>query len=384
MDSQYFDELLRGKNINFLIGAGASVPIFPTLRLNDVFSLEDILSDENLNEFARYYVLAYYFEHWIKIMSMPNKTREIDNDKKKNQVKENYYKFVELICEFLYSESNEKPKRVNLFTTNYDLMFENTFDSILEKIPLVFFNDGSRGFSKKYIDNNNFYLNVSHSGYNDNYKREVPTINLYKMHGSLSWEVDNSRIKVTNSCESVKEVSSELKNISYIQGDVEYEFENLLNNKSLEKTVENINKFIDEHFEIHQLLKAFYDKYIMIPIINPNKYKFSKTVSEQHYYQLIRDFSYELEKEEAILIVFGFSFADEHIRDIFERSLLNPQLQVIIISYSEGDQNLMKKYFEMYNNVIFLPGKWDYNSNGECLNPGDFNYLLRLMGDNNA
>ena len=33
-------------------------------------------------------------------------------------------------------------------------------------------------FSLKYVSNKNFYLNVTHSGYNDNYRREVPTVKI--------------------------------------------------------------------------------------------------------------------------------------------------------------------------------------------------------------
>ncbi|EGQ2953395.1 hypothetical protein EAF39_11650, partial [Staphylococcus pseudintermedius] len=98
---------------------------------------------------------------------------------------------------------------------------------------------------------------------------------------------------------------------------------------------------------------------------------------EQHYYQLIRSFSYELEKKQSVLIVFGFSFADEHIRDIFERSLLNPELLVILISYSASGQQQMKKMYEGYSNIIFLP--LDFNEQ-----IGDFKYLLYLLGDSNA
>ena len=50
--------------------------------------------------------------------------------------------------------------------------------------------------------------------------------------------------------------------------------------------------------------------YLKKPLIDPDNFKFFETVSEQHYYQLIRSFSYELEKKQSILIIFGFSFAD--------------------------------------------------------------------------
>ncbi|EIT1260133.1 hypothetical protein L1G46_002441 [Staphylococcus pseudintermedius] len=147
--------------------------------------------------------------------------------------------------------------------------------------------------------------------------------------------------------------------------------------KEIGNVISNLNKQVAALNIDERKWREFYDKYTNLSIINPDKYKFSKTVLEQHYYQLIRSFSYELEKKQSVLIVFGFSFADEHIRDIFERSLLNPELLVILISYSASGQQQMKKMYEGYSNIIFLP--LDFNEQ-----IGDFKYLLYLLGDSNA
>src|SRR5260221_9249952 len=48
-------------------------------------------------------------------------------------------------------------------------------------------------------------------------------------------------------------------------------------------------------------------------LFRSTKWKFHETVYEEHYYQMLRLLSYELEKPNAVLITFGFSFADEHI-----------------------------------------------------------------------
>ena len=87
---------------------------------------------------------------------------------------------------------------------------------------------------------------------------------------------------------------------------------------------------------------------------------------------MIRSFSYELEKKQSVLIVFGFSFADEHIKSIFERSLSNPELQVFLISYSKESQDDLKNKFKDYQNIIFLPKDIDRKK-------GDFLYLLKLI-----
>lgn len=375
MEFDEIDKLMRGKNINFLIGAGASVPLYPSLSFGENYpTFEEVVSNNNISEQAKIFMYIYYFVRWIMQMG---KTREqfYESDFQ-SEVYKNYLKLVKYFYGYLQCEGNESPKRINIFTTNYDLLFERVFDDFLLENPLIYFNDGSRGVFKKYISNKNYYLNVTHSGYNDNYKREVPTVNLFKMHGSLSWKLVSDKIIV---CEENDIIS----NLGRVVEDLD------LNIKKIEKIIKsskdkNIDVFIDRLNKIVKKLKLdkssikqFYEKYCEIAIINPNKYKFFKTVSEQHYYQLIRSFSYELERKQAILFVFGFSFADEHIRDIFERSLLNPELQVIMISYSKKRQDELKDLFKNYKNIKFFPMNFDNDTKG------DFNFLLNLLGDHN-
>lgn len=372
MDFDKFDQLIRGKHINFLIGAGASYPMYPTLDIGSKgLSFEDIISHPHISDKAKVLMYGYYFIKWIYPMRY-DAARDF-NDKDK-QVYDNYHRFIKCLYNFLQGESNELPKRINIFTTNYDLLFEYSFDDFLLDNPLIYFNDGSRGVFKKYISNSNYYLNVSHSGYNDNYKREVPTVNLFKLHGSLSWMVDNGRIMITKCSLPIFEIATFLKRLELSLDDLDALILKC-DDSNVDCFIENIN----DKAEIVQLsaedMQQFFDNYKNIPIINPNKYKFHDTVSEQYYYQLIRSFSYELERKQSILIVFGFSFADEHIKDIFTRSLLNPELQVIIISYSKGGQDKLKSVFSGYRNITFLP---EDISDGEN---GDFKYLLSLLGD---
>jgi len=374
MEHEEFDKLIRGKNINFLIGAGASMPIYKCLSLGENKpTFEEVVSNKKLSKKANIFMYIYYFLGWVEPMG-----KLLDNFSESMTGKEtfeNYKRLINCFYNYLQGESNERPKRINVFTTNYDLLFETIFDTFLFDNPLIYFNDGSRGVFRKYISNKNYYLNVTHSGYNDNYRREVPTVNLFKLHGSVSWKVSSDRILVcekNNILFSIKETINKL-NLEYKK------IEDIIKNtpsESIDTFIYNINIAV-ENLDLDLIdLYEFYDLYKKIPIINPNKYKFFKTVSEQHYYQLIRSFSYELEQKQSILIVFGFSFADEHIKDILERSLLNPELHVILISYSKEDKEKLKKIFGGYKNIKFLPSKT------EGIN-GDFRYLLSLLGDNN-
>jgi hypothetical protein len=85
--------------------------------------------------------------------------------------------------------------------------------------------------------------------------------------------------------------------------------------------------------------------------VNPTKWKFHETVFEEHYYQMLRMLSYELEKPNAVLVTFGFSFADEHILNLVKRSLSNPHLQVFICCYSKGTRDTLEGEFRGYKNV---------------------------------
>jgi hypothetical protein len=51
-------------------------------------------------------------------------------------------------------------------------------------------------------------------------------------------------------------------------------------------------------------------------IVNPSKKKFEDTVLNETHYDLLRIYNNELEKENGVLFVMGFSFADEHIREL--------------------------------------------------------------------
>ncbi|WP_369944530.1 hypothetical protein [Xanthomonas medicagonis] len=85
--------------------------------------------------------------------------------------------------------------------------------------------------------------------------------------------------------------------------------------------------------------------------MNPTKWKFHETVFEEHYYQMLRMLSFELERENSVLITFGFSFADEHILNLVKRSLSNPQLMVFVTCFNETEYARLSVQFADYANV---------------------------------
>lgn len=78
---------------------------------------------------------------------------------------------------------------------------------------------------------------------------------------------------------------------------------------------------------------AAYEKLLIV--VNPTKEKFRHTLLNHTYYDLLRMFANELEKENSALFVMGFSFADEHIREITLRAAnSNPTLIVYIVAHT--------------------------------------------------
>lgn len=388
MLSEEFYHKIAGNNINFLIGSGMSTPLYKTLslpnsaRISFNFSFEDVLTHKKLSEESKYVLYLYYY---LSIIEETTKDINIDCilEKDKDQLNArdkviyNYFRFIQWIKEYLANTGIEQPKRINIFTTNYDLLFERTFDFILKDNPLLWFNDGSRGFFRKIINSENYNINILHSGFHDNYRRELSLVNLYKLHGSVLWRYsdDKQYIELDENFELYKDIGQKI--------DVHTK-ETILNVLKGIEAIE-LDDYIDEVnrvvlysiFDLDEnVLLDFYEVYKKILIVNPNKGKFEETVFNQHYYQLLRAFSYELEKRQTTLVVFGFSFADEHIRSIVKRSLLNPELQVFIIPFSKNSYKTMKLYFSGYNNIQFIP---DFGIEKNSVR-GDFEYLLDLLG----
>jgi SIR2-like domain len=93
---------------------------------------------------------------------------------------------------------------------------------------------------------------------------------------------------------------------------------------------------------------------------------------ESTYYELLRIYANALDRENALLLTFGFSFGDEHIRDITKRALRNPTLRVVAFAYGEEDRARFAEIFDGFSNLeIVSPPE------GAQLDFVRFNELLR-------
>lgn len=403
LPSDQFLKDIQGKNLNFLIGAGASVGLVNTLDLSQLEeSFEDLYSDKQLTSQQRAALDLIWFKSWIQDTLITKEKIDEISAKKSDGRKtfENYKRFVNNLGNFLNREGYDKPKRANIFTTNYDSLFELAFDEVAQDQRMIYFNDGSRGFLNRYISTENFNLNISHSAMSDNFQRSIPTINLLKIHGSITWDLEDQRIKATINNDIFKEViiaadevinNIDLKDFSIIDklffhkkklSDAE-EKDSL---QSLKSELSMFNEYSQDDFFANlnetpspKLLK-FEKDYHKLQVVNPTKDKFRETVFQQNYYQLLRMLSFELEKRDSVLIVFGFSFADEHILEIVRRSIINPYLKVYVICYNENSRRDLENKLGNVgpNKIEFIPYR-DVHDGGDCTPSGDFNYLNYLF-----
>lgn len=359
MNSDQFLKDIQGKNVNFLIGSGASSGLIPTLWIKPIEkSFEELLTSKNYDENQRKVLYFIWFELWIR------KTKIFDFDAS-NKVHNQYKRFVQNLIDFLNNEGFDKPKRVNIFTSNYDTLFEMIFDKLSKENRLTYFNDGSRGFFKKFISTENYHLKISHSGMSDSFQREIPTINLLKIHGSVTWINSNNEIEVNlenkifeklcNSSDRIINLITEFNDNNVSTED------NLLDPKKYEETLlfgslteEKLSEELSRIFEkFSDEVESFYRLYKTFPVVNPTKEKFSDTV-------------------------FGFSFSDEHILEIVRRSIVNPKLKIYVIAFNEGAKKQIKeKLGNLGGNIIeYLPSISSPDGNEV---QGNFSYLNSLF-----
>ncbi len=218
-------------------------------------------------------------------------------DEKVKQNINNYKNFLLIINKFLSERDNTiLPRKSNIFTTNYDLFIEESC-----KDTSVILNDGFD--RRKPILTNKFRYSLEvffnrlyTKGDIYDYEYELPIINLIKVHGSLSWKISSENME-----------------------DIVFD--------------PNLNAdFLG---------------------VMPTEEKYSETVMTKTFYEMLRLYSNELNKENTILISSGFSFNDSHILGITKRQLVsNPTLILIIFCYDKKDKEEYEKKF------VNLPNVW--------------------------
>lgn len=350
------------KDLNFLFGSGASFGLFPTLALgiqNELgksWSLEDLATHFESNSDPR---LIPLFMHYYNACIHPAQIFTLDSvagDCTREQVVASYRSFLGTILRIL-QRRKALDRRCNIFTTNYDGCFPLVADEILREGSIDFLlNDGARGFSRRYLQARNFNTYLCQTGIFERHQASIPQINLVHVHGSVYWHKEKSSIVVDympSPTTSLLSASALLKLAPF--------------SACLGNTTAKLANLEDPGFTKAEL-DEFWSSYEKLPIVNPTKWKFHETVFEEHYYQMLRMLSYELEKPNAVLITFGFSFADEHILNLVKRSLSNPHLQVFVCCYSKGTRDALENEFRGHRNVRCIAlddGQMDFSAFNE-------------------
>lgn len=309
---QEIRDVVQSSHINFLFGAGLSNPYLPLLG-----DIETRLSGEKSTA-ERIKIKKEYFE---KVM-LPNlevingniNTSKQDDFKATHKAYKNFFEFVGHIL--LHRKNTILSKQTNIFTTNIDILMETALEDLG-----IEYNDGFSGRLNSSFSLSNFKKSILKRSLHFENVSEIPVFNLIKIHGSLTWEKIKDKI-----------LFSKLK-----------------------------------HFDTSLLKKTgetFDEDYKKLAIVNPEKKKIEETVIGLTYYELLRMYSSELEKENVVLFVMGFSMEDEHIREITIRSAnSNPTLKIYLFCHGKDSDSKMKDKMKIgqlrYSNIEIIEPESD-------------------------
>lgn len=210
----------------------------------------------------------------------------------------------ELFLQKLLARKNSDP-RVQLYTTNYDKLFEQAAQNIGATII-----DGFSFTLPRRFSGNNFEKDIVYRERTrvKNEESFVPNVfQLYKLHGSIDWEKDEKGSIIQN-----------------------------------------------EHTEKPCIIYPASDKY--------------ESSYEQPYFEMMAHFQQTLRKEGTLLIVVGFGFKDKHIQNVIKEAVTqNPNFHLLIVCYEKGkgitkellpdflkQDEIEEKIKVIYNNVSIL------------------------------
>lgn len=321
--------LLQDCHLNILVGAGASSSYFRLLGdietlLTDLTAWE---GDEKERKLIRASLYAFFFEGVLQ----PN-LELLNRAEGSQELLMSYGRFLSTIQQTLQRRrSTLLSKQIGIYTTNVDLAFEVA----LERLGIEV-NDGFSGTHFPTFDLGQFGTIRVKVGQRHEHRSEIPIVNLVKLHGSANWRLNKrtDQIDLDRDLDQVKE----LVNLARAA-------------KADLLAIEDANKITIEELthsasgsDLSVSGKAFFDSYEALSIVNPEKTKFQSTVMNHHYYEMIRRMTNELEKENSLLLVIGFSFRDEHLRSLILRAArTNPTLQILVFCYSRDTLDSMQR-----------------------------------------
>lgn len=303
-------ELIQSGHINMLLGAGCSSTFISSL--GNIERKMDTAIEKN-DEKEEIEIKKQYYSLMKKSKAILDDSR-LSSTKEKDELKRTkdlYDSFLSLWSQIIAKRYlHIVNKQINIFTTNFDTFIEDS----CERLELTY-NDGFFGRMNPTFSVGNYNRIQKYKSLQYDNTSDVPIFNLIKLHGSTSWKYSG-------------------KDITYSTGD------HIIDN--LEEKEGN----------------DFHDSYNKIAVINPNSSKHLGTVLDVNYAAMLRKFTLELEKENSVLFIIGFSLADEHIRDLLHSVMeSNPTLIVIFFSYAKYDEVADHLEEQKYRNLYIISPK---------------------------
>ena len=367
MKPENLKDFIQSANINFLIGSGLSRPYLETLG-NIETNLYLLQEYKDLSEKVKDIVRAsIYREYFYKVM-LPNKI--MGDEDLYDEVIKNYQRFITLWNGIVHNRcGNIRSKQINIFSTNIDLFVEKAAE--LCGVELI---DGFQGSIKPIFKESNFQKTIMKNSVHFQNVSELPVFNLLKIHGSINWRVNNDEITNDASLDLIGRIHNCLTALDTVL--VPYTLD-------LQPMITAAEEVVFKSDFSSEKIMLFNEAYYQLVIVNPTKRKFSETVVDHHFYELMRIFSNSLEKENSLLFVMGFSFADEHILKITQRALkTNPTLLVIIFAYDQEAYDVFIERFGEIPNVKVLLNGGDDTRTEES--PQTLNYGFKEINDTYA
>ena len=384
--------IIQSSHINFLFGAGLSLPYLKALGNIETWLTEcATIENESVRKITEDNLKITYVEGVMKpcldAISMHKKPEELEG------VEAAYRDFLRIWNHIISRRgSTLLSKQVNIFTTNIDPLLEGVAEDLG-----IEFNNGFKGVMRPVFREEAFSTIVSKVSPLYQRTSELPTFNYLKMHGSVNWRhkensaeifYDGSLDVLKKAVDCIKEYPDQFQVIKRLQYELdkenegkddaqkrELQFDDLVNavedavGKSQSVPVEE--SLVEEEIPTEslsidsassELMQSFREAYDELVMINPRKAKFRETVLDLHFYELMRLYANALEKPTTCLFAMGFSFADEHIAQLTRRAVAsNPTLLVIVFAYDDTAKKAIDKCIGESNNnniIILSPEKF--------------------------
>lgn len=331
--SKFIDELgliTQDANINFLVGAGASQPGF--VANSNIEDWLNTLDDDNSPKGIR--ARASIYAHFLTGVGEPSSQLvKGEESEKLTDTLNSYQTWLGSLHRLLLRRRDSiRSKRASIFTSNVDLAIE-----VAAELVEVEISDGFAGRFAPKFSTRNFGSVRSVRSWQYEHMSEVPTFDLLKVHGSFDWMPDGAGIRMDA---RLSLLAAAIKSAKGVVGKVL-----LIEDKS------DLSKDLlggeDPSAEDLEAFKAFLAAYEELRIVNPTRAKFETTLMDHTHYDLLRLFSNELEKENSVLFVLGFSCRDDHISKLIKRAAeSNPTLQVFVFAYQSSELSDIAKQIQ--------------------------------------